>query len=54
MPARRFTFISIGRRFLQFGENAVMLFRFDRQDAAIEVLLKNGITALPGEKFYSF
>ena len=36
------------------GENAVMLFRFDQQDAAIEVLLKNGITVLPGEKLYSF
>ena len=36
------------------GENAVMLFRFDKQDAAIEVLLKNGITVLPGEKLYSF
>ncbi len=36
------------------GENAVMLFRFDQQDAAIEILLKNGITVLPGEKLYSF
>ena len=36
------------------GENAVMLFRFDQQDAAIEVLLKNGITVLPGEMLYSF
>ncbi len=36
------------------GENAVMLFRFDQQDAAIDVLLKNGITVLPGEKLYSF
>jgi hypothetical protein len=36
------------------GENAVMLFRFDQQDAAIDVLLKNGITILPGEKLYSF
>ena len=36
------------------GENAVMLFRFDKQDAAIDVLLKNGITVLPGEKLYSF
>ena len=36
------------------GENAVMLFRFDQQDTAIDVLLKNGITVLPGEKLYSF
>ena len=36
------------------GENAVMLFRFVKQDAAIDVLLKNGITVLPGEKLYSF
>ena len=36
------------------GENAVMLFRFDQQDAANEILLKNGITVLPGEKLYSF
>ena len=36
------------------GENAVMLFRFDQQDVAIDVLLKNGITVLPGEKLYSF
>jgi hypothetical protein len=47
-------FISIGRRFSQCGENAMMLFRFDQQDAAIDVLLKNGITVLPGEKLYSF
>lgn len=35
------------------GENAVMIFRFDSTDAAIDVLLKNGITVLPGEKVYS-
>ncbi len=35
------------------GQNAVMIFRFDSTDAAIEVLLKNGITVLPGEKVYS-
>jgi hypothetical protein len=32
----------------------MMLFRFDQQDAAIDVLLKNGRTVLPGEKLYSF
>ncbi len=36
------------------GENAVMLFRFDQQDRAIDVLLKSGIAVLPGEKLYSF
>ena len=35
------------------GENAVMLFRFDNPDAAIDVLLKNNKTVLPGEKLYS-
>lgn len=35
------------------GENAVMIFRFDSTDAAIDVLLKNGITVLPDEKVYS-
>ena len=36
------------------GGNAVMLFRFDQQDKAIDVLVKNGINVLPGEKLYSF
>jgi len=36
------------------GENAVMLFRFDEQDKAIDALVKNGINVLPGEKLYSF
>jgi hypothetical protein len=35
------------------GQNAVMLFRFDDSDAAIDVLLKNNKTVLPGEKLYS-
>lgn len=35
------------------GENAVMIFRFDSTDAAIDVLLKNGVNVLPGEKVYS-
>ena len=35
------------------GENAVMLFRFDQQDRAIDVLLKSGIAVLSGEKLYS-
>jgi hypothetical protein len=36
------------------GENAVMLFRFDEQDKAIDALVKNGINVLPGEKLYAF
>lgn len=35
------------------GENAVMIFRFDPTDAAIDVLLKNGVKVLSGEKVYS-
>ncbi|MBN1547298.1 MAG: ACT domain-containing protein [Syntrophaceae bacterium] len=35
------------------GENAVMLFRFDNPDTAIDVLLKNQKTVLHGEKLYS-
>jgi len=35
------------------GENAVMLFRFDNSDAAINVLLQNNKTILPGEKLYA-
>ncbi len=30
------------------GENAVIIFRFDAPDKAIEVLQKNGLTVLPG------
>lgn len=36
------------------GENAVIIFRFDAPDSAIDVLLKNGFAVLPGEKLYSF
>jgi hypothetical protein len=34
------------------GEHAIMIFRFDKTDEAIEILLRNGITLLPGEKLY--
>jgi hypothetical protein len=34
------------------GENAVIIFRFDAPDKAIEVLQKNGLTVLPGAKLY--
>ena len=35
------------------GQNAVIIFRFDDPDAAIEVLTKNAFTVLPGEKLYA-
>ncbi len=34
------------------GENAVIIFRFDDAEEAIQVLLRNGITVLPGERVY--
>lgn len=34
------------------GENAVIIFRLDAPDKAIEVLQKNGMTVLPGAKLY--
>ncbi|MCD6320315.1 MAG: ACT domain-containing protein [Candidatus Desulfofervidaceae bacterium] len=37
----------------QSGENAVILFRINELDKAIEVLTQNGVTVLPGEKVYS-
>jgi hypothetical protein len=36
------------------GQNAVIIFRFDAPDAAIDVLLKNGFTVMHGEKLYAF
>jgi hypothetical protein len=36
------------------GENAVMLFRFDKPETAIAALQKNGMTVLPGEKLYHY
>jgi hypothetical protein len=35
------------------GENAVIIFRFDNIDQAIEVLLSGGFTVLKGEQVYS-
>ena len=35
------------------GQNAVMIFRFDAPDKAIEVLQQNGLTVLPGERLYA-
>jgi hypothetical protein len=34
------------------GQDAVIIFRFDDPDQAIEVLKKNGLTVLPGAKLY--
>ncbi len=34
------------------GENAVIIFRLDTPDRAIEVLKQNGLTVLPGAKLY--
>ena len=34
------------------GEHAVIIFRVDAPDKAIEVLQKNGMTVLPGTKLY--
>ncbi len=35
------------------GENAVIIFRFDNIDQAIDVLLKAGFTVLKGEQVYN-
>jgi hypothetical protein len=36
----------------QSGDSAVLIFRFDRTDQGIELLQKNGITIVPGDKLY--
>ncbi len=35
------------------GENAIIIFRFDPIDVAIDILQKKGFTVLPGQKVYS-
>ncbi|MDD3310838.1 ACT domain-containing protein [Pseudodesulfovibrio sp.] len=37
----------------QSGDSAVLIFRFDRTDQGIELLQKNGINIVPGEKLYA-
>jgi len=37
----------------QSGKNAVLIFRFDRTDQAIDVLLENGVKVLKGEELYT-
>ncbi len=36
------------------GENAVIIFRFDKPEKAIDVLMKNKFTVIPGDKIYKF
>jgi hypothetical protein len=35
------------------GQNAVIIFRLDAPEAAIDVLQKNGMTVIPGAKIYA-
>ena len=37
----------------QSGNNAVMIFRFDSLDRAVDVLLDGGFTVIPGSKLYN-
>ena len=37
----------------QSGRNAILIFRFDRTDQAIEVLQKNNVRILNGEELYA-
>lgn len=37
----------------QSSNNAVIIFRFDRTDQAIELLKKNNLTIIPGDKLYN-
>ncbi len=37
----------------QSGNSAVLIFRFDRTAQGIELLQKNNITTIPGEKLYA-
>ncbi|GAB7080415.1 ACT domain-containing protein [Megalodesulfovibrio paquesii] len=37
----------------QSGKNAILIFRFDRTDQAIEALQKHGIPIVPGDKIYN-
>lgn len=36
------------------GQNAVIIFRFDNPEKAIEVLLRNKFTVVPGSQLYDF
>ena len=36
------------------GQNAVIIFRFDDPEKAIDILLKNKFTVIPGKQLYEF
>ena len=36
------------------GQNAVIIFRFDNPEKAIDILLKNKFTVIPGSQLYDF
>jgi hypothetical protein len=36
------------------GQNAIIIFRFDAPEKAIEVLAKNSFTVIPGSQLYEF
>ena len=36
------------------GQNAVIIFRFDNPEKAIDVLLENNFTVIPGSQLYEF
>ena len=37
----------------QSGQNAVLIFRFDEIDDAVDVLMRNGVTVIEGKKLYA-
>lgn len=37
----------------QSGRNAIIIFRFDRTDQAIEILQANKVTIIPGDQLYA-
>jgi hypothetical protein len=37
----------------QSGRNAVLIFRFDKTDQAIEILKENDIRIVPGDELYN-
>jgi hypothetical protein len=37
----------------QSGQNAVLIFRFDDIDNAVDVLMQNGVTVIGGQKLYA-
>jgi hypothetical protein len=37
----------------QSGERAVLIFRFDDIDSAVDVLARNGVTVIEGQKLYA-